>query len=136
MYEWWKKLPDKLRRPFVFVVGMLLILLSPIIGSVPGPGGIIVFLGGIAILASEFDWAENLKAVILEKVPTELKKRWQPTPRWQIVFDITSLGLLALAIMFFVQGIYLPVLSMTAASVAIALFNRNRLQRIKNRLKH
>ncbi len=133
--SWWKAIPQSVRRAAVFVVGMLLILISPIVGSIPGPGGMIVFLAGISILASEFDWAENFRAVLPEKVPAELKKRWQPTPRWMLVFDVTSLTLLAGAVVFYMNGFVIPVISFTATAVAIALFNRNRLSRISEQIK-
>lgn len=133
--SWWKAIPQSVRRAAVFVVGMLLIIVSPIVGTIPGPGGIIVFLAGISILASEFDWAENLRAVLTEKVPAELKKRWQPTPRWMVVFDVTSIALLAGAILFYLNGYIVPVISFTATAVAIAVFNRNRLTRLKQHFK-
>lgn len=133
--SWWKAIPQGVRQAIVFVLGMLLILISPVIGSIPGPGGIIVFLAGISILASEFDWAENLRAVLTEKAPAELKKRWQPTPRWMLVFDVTSLALLVGAVVFYINRFIVPVISFTATAVAIALFNRNRLARIRARIK-
>lgn len=135
LYRWWKALPDSIRRSIVFVVGMVLILVSPLVGSVPGPGGIIVFLAGIAVLGSEFDWAESLQEVIMEKVPQKVKRHWRPTLRWQRVFDTTSLLLLTAAVVCYARGIYLPVLSFTTAAIAIAVFNRNRLQRFKAFLK-
>lgn len=134
--SWWKAIPQSIRTPIVFVVGMLCIVASPIIGSLPGPGGVFVFLAGIGILASEFDWAENLKAVLTETVPKELKKRWQPTPRWEIAFDITSLTLLLYAGWLLFNHHIIPVISLTGAAIAIAAFNRNRLSRLKSRLKH
>lgn len=96
----------------------------------------LVFLAGIGVLATEFDWAENLKAVLVEKVPRELKKRWQPTPRWATVFDITTILLLGAAIVFYIHRVYLPVISFTSVAVFLAMFNRNRLGRFKNFLKH
>ena len=131
----WGSLPDVVRRSIVFVAGMLLVTIAPFIGALPGPGGVLVFLAGIAVLASEFDWAENLKEVITTKAPEEVKKRWKPTPKWQVVFDITTVGLLAGAVSFYLHKVYLPVVSLTAVAVAIATFNRNRLERLKARLK-
>jgi hypothetical protein len=47
----WKALLD---RPWVeimlFVVGVLLIIASPIAGVIPGPGGIFVFAAGLALV--------------------------------------------------------------------------------------
>lgn len=46
--------------------GSLLILMAGAIGWLPGPGGIPLFLLGIAVLASEFNWAERLRDKILD----------------------------------------------------------------------
>lgn len=132
---WWKSLPDTLRRSVVFLAGMILLTIAPFIGALPGPGGVIVFLAGIAVLASEFDWAENLKEVLTTKAPQAVKDRWRPTPKWQIVFDSTTVLLLVAASTCFVYELYWPVISLTAAATAIATFNRNRLERLKARIK-
>lgn len=62
----WKRIPDKPRRILTFVVGMLIIALAGIVGPFPGPGGIVVFLLGIAVLATEFSWAERLQHKMLD----------------------------------------------------------------------
>lgn len=133
--RWWKSQPDSVRRPLVFAGGMVLVVVSPFIGWLPGPGGLLIFLGGISVLASEFDWAENLKAVFTEKVPQELKRRWRPTPRWALTFDITCLFLLAVAYLCYLHALYIPVVSFTVAASMLALFNRNRLERLKQFFK-
>lgn len=61
----WKQLPGKLRRPLVLVLGILLIITAGLIGWIPGPGGTIVFLLGVAVLATEFVWAERLRDYLL-----------------------------------------------------------------------
>jgi len=48
------------RKFVVLVVGVTIIALSIPIGLLPGPGGIAVFLGGLALLATEFLWARSL----------------------------------------------------------------------------
>lgn len=62
----WKQVPDKPRRVLTFIVGMLLILTSVLIGWIPGPGGMVPFLLGIAVLATEFTWAEKLRDYVLD----------------------------------------------------------------------
>lgn len=47
------------------VVGGLLILLSGLIGWIPGPGGMIPFLLGIAVLSTEFTWAERFRDYLI-----------------------------------------------------------------------
>jgi Putative transmembrane protein (PGPGW) len=54
--------PHQLRvyRCVVAAVGLLLILLGLATGWLPGPGGIPLVLGGLAVWASEFHWAHRL----------------------------------------------------------------------------
>jgi hypothetical protein len=64
----WQRTPRTIRRPVVLTIGMLIVLSSGLIGWLPGPGGIPLFLLGIAILASEFHWANRLKVFILDLI--------------------------------------------------------------------
>lgn len=61
----WKRLPNSPRRVLTFILGMLLVLTAPLFGAIPGPGGMLLFLLGIAILATEFTWAERMRDLIL-----------------------------------------------------------------------
>ena len=97
LYTWWKKQPKTVRKSFVFVLGLVLVLIAPVVGWIPGPGGIIVFLLGIAVLGSEFDWALSLEAFFLKTVPKEVKKRWRPTRKWEVTFDACAFILLVIA---------------------------------------
>jgi hypothetical protein len=62
----WYKLPRSTRRPVVFIVGFFFILLSGLIGWLPGPGGMPPFILGIAILATEFAWAIRFRDLIID----------------------------------------------------------------------
>lgn len=55
----WQHLPKKPRQTLVLLAGISLVILSAFIGALPGPGGIFVFALGVAILGSEFDWADR-----------------------------------------------------------------------------
>ncbi|GAA1850271.1 PGPGW domain-containing protein [Microlunatus capsulatus] len=57
--------PHQLRvyRFGVGIVGTLLVVLGFVTGPLPGPGGIPLVLLGLAVMASEFVWAERLMAV-------------------------------------------------------------------------
>jgi Putative transmembrane protein (PGPGW) len=48
------------RRLLVLVLGLLLILAGVIIAPLPGPWSLPVVLAGLALLASEFDWAQDV----------------------------------------------------------------------------
>lgn len=134
-YKWWKRRHHAIRKPLVFTLGILLLCASPIIGSLPGPGGIALFLLAIAILASEFYWADQLKTFFLDTVPREVKNHWRPTPKWQLWFDITASLLLVGSLTFALQRIWVPMISFGAAGICLFLFNRDRLERLKRRLR-
>lgn len=55
----WQRLPKKPRQTLVLLAGLSLVILSAFIGAIPGPGGIFIFAFGVAILGSEFDWADR-----------------------------------------------------------------------------
>jgi len=48
-----------IRRVTIGVIGLLVVLIGIIAIPYPGPGWLIVF-AGLAILATEFDWAQNI----------------------------------------------------------------------------
>ena len=68
---------DQLRRfidhPVVewtlFAIGVVLLLLSPLVGAIPGPGGIIVAGVGLALILKTSSWA---------------KRRYVKFKRWQL----------------------------------------------------
>jgi hypothetical protein len=73
-----------LYRGVVGAVGGTLVVLSVLTGWLPGPGGIPLFLAGMAVLASEFAWARRLLDRARDRVrafTTWAGRR----PRWQRV---------------------------------------------------
>lgn len=63
---------SRLRHPAIrvglTVLGVVLIIVSPIIGAIPGPGGIFVFAAGLALMLQNAHWAKRGYA--------RLKRRW------------------------------------------------------------
>lgn len=64
-WEWRRKIRADPRKAVVYrtgvaILGGLLIILAPLTGWLPGPGGIPLFIAGLAVLASEFEWAQRL----------------------------------------------------------------------------
>lgn len=64
----WRRVPRRIRRPLVFFFGSLFILAAAATGWLPGPGGIPLFLIGIAILATEFERAAQFRDWILRLI--------------------------------------------------------------------
>jgi hypothetical protein len=65
MKHHWKRVPSNIRRPIVFIIGSLFIIAAGLTGWLPGPGGIPLFLIGVAILATEFERAERFRDWII-----------------------------------------------------------------------
>jgi hypothetical protein len=49
-------------------LGWILIFLAPVVGVLPGPGGILVFAAGAALLIRHSQWAKRLYV--------RIKRRW------------------------------------------------------------
>jgi len=64
----WRNIPTGIRKPLVLCVGLLVVIISPFTGVLPGPGGIPVFLIGIAILSTEYEWARRIRDPIVRFV--------------------------------------------------------------------
>lgn len=68
MKKHWRRVPNPVRKPFVLILGALFIITAVLTGWLPGPGGIPLFLIGIAILATEFAWAGRVRDYTLSLV--------------------------------------------------------------------
>lgn len=74
-------------KAIILVVGGTLLLLSPVVGALPGPGGIFVFFLGLVILATEFVWAAQM--LRYAKDPVEARRQAEiildrPGWRWAL----------------------------------------------------
>ncbi len=55
-------------RTVLIVTGVALILISPIVGAIPGPGGVFVFAAGLVLVLQNSLWARHHFA--------RIKRRW------------------------------------------------------------
>ena len=69
----WRAAPKTARQILVLILGALLIIAGIFMLVLPGPGWATIFLG-LAILASEFDRAERLKAAVLRRFRNAIEK--------------------------------------------------------------
>ena len=86
----------------MLTVGILIVLLSGTVGWLPGPGGIPIFLLGIAILSSEFHWAQRFKLFILDSVHSS--GRWFRAHRVEgtvLLICSLSLSLYIMSMLFY-----------------------------------
>ena len=54
--------PDSVLRIVYLGLGWLLLILTPIVGALPGPGGIFLFAGGAALLLKNSNWVKRAYA--------------------------------------------------------------------------
>jgi hypothetical protein len=60
MKTWWRNLTNIAAvRAALVVLGCLLIALTPVVGPIPGPGGVIVFGAGLTLVLRYSDWAKK-----------------------------------------------------------------------------
>ena len=63
----WTSIP--LVRHLLVALGFLLIALTPIVGPIPGPGGIVVFGAGLSLILKYTGWAKRLYVRFKRKHP-------------------------------------------------------------------
>ncbi|MBC7985132.1 MAG: hypothetical protein H7X93_00445, partial [Sphingomonadaceae bacterium] len=51
------------------LLGGLLMLISPLVGAIPGPGGVIVFAAGLALMLKNSLWAKRVYARLKRRHP-------------------------------------------------------------------
>jgi hypothetical protein len=72
--RWRKLLDNPIVEWSIFALGVLLLIVSPLVGAIPGPGGIIVAGVGLAMVLKTSMWAKRHYVRV---------KRWQPKAgRW------------------------------------------------------
>lgn len=79
----WKRTPEKVRKPFIFLLGFAIVGAGIILLPLPGPGWVIIFFG-FAILASEFEFAERIRNRLVHVLKTLIayaKRAWRAFKR-------------------------------------------------------
>jgi len=72
--QWRKFIDHPVVEWAIFGIGVLLLIVSPLVGAIPGPGGIVVAGVGLALILKTSTWARRHYVKF---------KRWQPKAgRW------------------------------------------------------
>lgn len=93
---------NKAKRIIYDIVGLVLIILSPFLGAIPGPGGFIVFFAGLSILAIHNKWAADLLAWAKDNATNLLDIVFRDNKKIQLLNDCIGLLLLAISIGLFI----------------------------------
>lgn len=136
-----KKNPDThwLKVLATDALGVLLLLLVPLLGPLPGPGGIPLILAGFSLLAINHDWADAAIAYI-KKHSESLRTIVFPDTRWvKWSWDIFSIVLLVSGAYFYtvVASWLIEALSIgvMASSATVFIMNRNRIKGLDSFLR-
>jgi uncharacterized protein (TIGR02611 family) len=76
----WHTIPKSARRVIVLIAGGACIIAGIFMLVLPGPGWATIFLG-LAIMATEFEWAERARAGIIKRFKNLIDKARQPKKR-------------------------------------------------------
>lgn len=118
----------------VDIVAFGLILGSPFVGFLPGPGGLPVLLAGLGMLASNHHWARRLLAE-LEKNRQRYSNKFFTNPRVMLATDVIGIAIIlpAAFLVFSAENFFLRGLGIGTIStvILVLLTNRNRLDRLK-----
>jgi len=130
-------MPNKnsyLKRIFIDVAGLLIVILSLLIGWLPGPGGIPLFLAGLALLASNHKWARKWLHHLKKHSNNLADLIFRDHTYIKLAYDLIAISLIILVIILFgtvthslLKG---ALLWLGFLSAAVLLFNRRRGQRL------
>lgn len=119
--------------------GYGLILFGLLTGWLPGPGGIPLILGGLGLLAIHNRWAQRILHIAKTHGTQLVRYIFPENPYIKALHDMLAISLVISAVVIVNTKItYTTVafaISLTALGVADFLYNRNRWNKIKNRLK-
>lgn len=91
---------QQLQRIIIDLAGIFLMVLSPFIGIVPGPGGIVIFLAGLWLLSLNHAWAARWRNKIKEKGMNMVTILFVDNPWLKAFYDL-------LAVVLVYWGIYI-----------------------------
>ncbi|MDQ3094168.1 MAG: hypothetical protein M3Q70_03280 [bacterium] len=135
---------DTSNKPFwkriaIDFAGFGLVIASPFVGIIPGPGGIIVFLAGLSLLSMNYVWAERLLTTAKSKGSSLFEMLFPQTTKFKLFFDLLTLALLSFGgwVFFTAEGKMLKAVSTATMFLGVTLFmlNRSRLERITNKIR-
>ncbi len=94
----WRNVPGPIRKSVVLTIGLTLLALGGVLIVLPGPFTLPFVIAGIAILSSEFVWAERVMA--RGQQAATLAKDWVgrvPRP-WLVVVGVWLAAAVAVAV--------------------------------------
>jgi hypothetical protein len=122
------------QRIIIDIAGFGLIIVSPVLSPIPGPGGIPIFLAGVGLLALNHEWAENL-------LKDFENKRREFTDKYLMASKRVSWSIDVIALLVISFGAFLSAtqhkfifkaagFALISLSLVVIISNQKRLERI------
>lgn len=125
------------KRFGIDAAGYGLILLGLLTGWLPGPGGIPLILGGLALLSIHNHWARRILVFVKENGTKFMVYVFPENPWIKALHDIFAVTLVVAAVILITQKMTMTTIGFAIALTALAivdfLYNRKRWHRFKNR---
>ena len=117
------------------ILGVTLIIISPLLGWLPGPGGIPLFLAGLGLLSINHEWARRLLHQIKTTGFNLVDRFFVDHPVWKAVYDFASFLFMGFGLFLFseITGNIRLAFALFFFFTGLALFlgNRKRLERFQ-----
>ena len=127
------------KRIAIGIVGVFLILIAPIVGLLPGPGGIPLILTGLGLLSINEPWAQKLLLYAQKHSESVQEVFFPKNPFIQWAWDIGVLLLIVggtLINLYVDQGLLRFVsLPMFGVSTFLFLLNRDRIEWVNKKIR-
>lgn len=128
------------KRIAIDVAGFSLIMLSGLLGWLPGPGGVPLLLAGLGLLSINHAWARRIRDKLIANGSKIAKMLFPDNKTIQFLYDTFAIILvISVVLMLRASQAYLTfVISsiVSFAAVAIVLINRQRGEKIKDVVVH
>jgi len=132
-----QRIKKVLKRFGIDAAGYGLILLGLLTGWLPGPGGIPLILGGLALLSIHNHWARRILIFVKENGTKFMVYVFPENPWIKALHDIFAVSLVIAAVILITQKFTITTVGFAIALTALAivdfLYNRKRWHRFKNR---
>ena len=127
-----------IRRIFIDIGGYFLIFLGVATGWLPGPGGIPLILGGLALLSLHNEWARRLRIWLVRHGADFILKLFPRSHKIQLIYDVVAaIILVAIAWLVWNKAAYWQIgIAAGLFLCMIAIIGMNREQIIELRRRH
>lgn len=126
---------SQLKRILTDVGGYGLIFLGIATGWLPGPGGIPLILGGLALLSLHNDWARRLRDYLIRHGADFILKLFPKNPKIQLFYDVfAGLVLAVVAWLVWNRAAFWQIGLASALFLFVIMIvgmNRDRMHRLK-----